>query len=101
MPTPADLSLAVGDGARRMTYAELAGLGTEALSRAVDSLRELLIIANHRADRADRRAEAERARIDQLQTELSQAQRELIAERRRMIEILTGDRRPWWKRWFR
>ena len=24
MPTPADLSLAVGDGARRMTYAELA-----------------------------------------------------------------------------
>src|SRR5688500_7179049 len=137
MPTPADLSLAVGDGARRMTYAELAqarqislasarrlarrhhwprqvgndgivrvivplrhlqtgpgpaqamsdgtkptpesdipgtrpmlasatahgtGPGTEALSRAVDSLRELLVIANSRADRAEQRADTERAR---------------------------------------
>jgi hypothetical protein len=192
MPTPADLSLAVGDGARRMTYAELAqarqislasarrlarrhhwprqvgndgivrvivplghlqtgpgpappatletlvfdysgpaqamsdgtkpppesdipgtrpmlasatahgtGPGTEALSRAVDSLRELLVIANSRADRAEQRADTERARGDQLQTELSQAQRELIEERRWVIEILTGDRRPWWRRWFR
>lgn len=192
MPTPADLSLAVGDGARRMTYAELAqarqislasarrlarrhhwpkqvgndgivrvivplghlqtgpgpaspatpetlasdvpgpakamsdgtrptpesdvlgtrptpasamahgtGLGAEALSRAVDSLRELLMIANNRADRAEQRADTERARGDQFQTELNHAQRELIEERRRVIEILTGDRRAWWRRWFR
>ena len=192
MSTPADLSLAVGDGARRMTYAELAqarqislasarrlarrhhwprqagndgivrvivplghlqtgpgialseaaetlapyvpgpaqamsdrtrptpesdspgtkprpaeamahgiGPGTEALSRAVNSLRELVGIANSRADRAEQRAEAERARGDQLQRELNQAQRELIEERRRVIEILTGDHRPWWRRWFR
>ena len=77
------------------------GPGTKALSRAVDSLRELLGMANSRADRAEQRAEAERARGDQLQRELNQAQRELIEERRRVIEILTGDRRPWWRRWFR
>src|SRR4051794_22015796 len=150
MSTPADLSLAVGDGARRMTYAELAGVrgislasarrlarrhhwprqagndgivriivplghlrtgpgstlpkatetlaanlqgsaqatayetrptpepespgtsptpaeasaGTEALSRAIGLMTELLMIANSRADRAAQRAEAERARID-------------------------------------
>ncbi len=77
------------------------GPGTEALSRAVDSLRELVGIANSRADRAEQQAEAERARGDQLQRELNQAQRELIEERRRVIEILTGDHRPWWRRWFR
>ena len=77
------------------------GPGTEALSRAVDSLRELLMIANSRADRAEQRADTERARGDQLQTELSQAQRELIEERRQVIEILTGDRQSWWRRWFR
>src|SRR4051794_18425242 len=59
------------------------GPGTEALSRAVDSLSELLVIANSRADWAEQRADTERARGDQLQTELSQAQRELIEERRR------------------
>ena len=77
------------------------GPGTEALSRAVDSLRELVVIANSRADQAEQRAEAERARGDQLQRDLNQAQRELIEERRRVIEILTGDHRPWWRRWFR
>jgi hypothetical protein len=60
---------------------------TVTLTRALDSLREQLVIANGRADRAERR-------IDELQAALTE-------ERRRVIEILTGSaRRPWW-RWFR
>jgi hypothetical protein len=162
--TPSDITLAVGDGARRMTYAELASVRgispasakrlaqrhrwgrqvgndritrvtvpleflekslvfkesdvapdkrvmspttgttppgvagdvaddvaddvapvTAALSRAVETLREQLEIANGRADRAERR-------IDELQAAL-------VEERRRVIAILT--RRPWWRRWLR
>jgi hypothetical protein len=158
---PSDISLAVGDGARRMTYAELAavrgislasarrlvirhrwprqagndgivrvtvpltalaksrdsaGAGaavdtvtpdslsdatdtvtasdvtltdpvTVTLTHALDVLREQLVIANGRADRAERQ-------VDEMQTALAE-------ERRRVIEILTGFRRPWWRRWFR
>jgi hypothetical protein len=153
-----DISLAVGDGARRMTYAELAAVRgislssarrlvlrhhwprqtgndgvvrvtvpltaltkgmespgfrdttttplvshptdpvlaatgtvsdpvTVTLTRAVDSLREQLAIANGRTERAERR-------IDELQAALGE-------ERRRVIEILTGPRVPWWRRWIR
>jgi hypothetical protein len=159
--TPSDITLAVGDGARRMTYAELAavrgislpsarrlvirhrwprqagndgvvrvtvpltalaksrnsaGAGTATdtvtsdslsdatdtvtvsgdtltdpvivtLTRAVDSLREQLVIANARADRAERRVE--------------ELQETLTEERRRLIEILTESRASWWRRWFR
>jgi hypothetical protein len=187
MPTPGDLSLAVGDGSRRMTYPELAqargislasarrlarrhhwhrqagndgvvriivplghlrtgpqpdpansaeileiggpgpayatsegtrprpapdGPGArptpDTLTRAVDLLREQLALANSRveaeharADRAEERAAAALARVDELQTALAKALAEVSEERRRVIDILTGDRRPWWRRWVR
>jgi hypothetical protein len=59
---------------------------TAALTRALDSLREQLAIANSRAARAERR-------VDELQAMLAE-------ERRRLIMLLT-DRRSWWRRWFR
>ena len=61
--------------------------GPDPLSRAVDALREQLTIANRRADRAEQR-------VDELQAALAE-------ERQRVIAILTGPRRPWWRRWFR
>ena len=63
------------------------------MAQAIEALREQLGIANQRAESAELRAEADRARADVLQAALSE-------ERRRVIEILT-DRRPWWRRWFR
>jgi ABC-type uncharacterized transport system ATPase component len=68
---------------------------TVTLTRAVDSLREQLVIANARGDRAELHLEEERRRVDKLQAELAE-------ERRRLIAILTDQRRrPWWRRWFR
>jgi hypothetical protein len=54
----------------------------EANVRAIESLREQLVIANKRIDElmADRRRDAD--------------------ERRRLIALLT-ERGPWWRRWFR
>jgi hypothetical protein len=60
---------------------------TVTLTRGIESLREQLVIANARADRAERR-------IEELQAALSE-------ERRRVIEILTESRPAWWRRWFR
>jgi hypothetical protein len=162
---PSDISLAVGDGARRMTYAELAQVrgispasakrltqrhrwgrqvgndgvvrvtvplsalvnakkptadtdslspetgatdpatsiavaadvtgdaiddvapATNALVRAIEALREQLALERARCERFERR-------IDSLQAELS-------AANRRVLEVLTGPRLPWWRRWFR
>jgi len=50
--------------------------------------------AEERAAHAEQRAEVERARVDKLQAALA-------AERQRVIAILTGPRRPWWRHWFR
>jgi hypothetical protein len=144
---PPDLSLAVGHGARRMTYGELAqargislasarrlvrrhawprqvgndavmrvavplsevqahkpadsattwpmpaqagpgsprpmppadGPGTEllaqAMAQAIDSLREQLVIANGRAERADRRIDEERGRVDRAERLLEEEQK--------------------------
>jgi hypothetical protein len=66
----------------------------QAISAAIEALREQLTIANERAERAELRAEADRARIDELQAALAE-------ERRRVIEILTGRRSGWRRRWFR
>jgi hypothetical protein len=63
------------------------------LTLALDSLREQLVIANGRADRAELQTAADRARIEELLTALAVA-------RRQLIEALT-DRPPWWRRWFR
>jgi hypothetical protein len=56
-----DITLAVGDGSRRMTYAELADPTRDpairALENAVEGLCEQLEIANQRADRAEQRAD--------------------------------------------
>jgi hypothetical protein len=56
-----DITLAVGDDSRRMTYAELADTTRDpairALEHAVDGLCEQLENANQRADRAELRAD--------------------------------------------
>jgi len=67
---------------------------TVTLSLAVDSLREQLAIANGRADRAERR-------IDELQDEVTRERCRAAALGRKLIEVLTGPRVPWWRRWFR
>jgi hypothetical protein len=67
----------------------------QAINSAIAALRDQLTMANQRAERAELCLDAERARVDALQTLLS-------VERRRVIEILTDSaRRPWWWRWFR
>jgi hypothetical protein len=58
--------------------------------RAIEALQEQLAIANARADRAE-------GRIDEL---LADRRRE-ADERRKLLELLTGPRAPWWRRWFR
>jgi hypothetical protein len=83
-PGPAQ-AMAHGIDPRTATGGPGTGLGSRpgpdaALARAVETLREQLGIANRR--------------IDELQAALAE-------ERRRAIEILTGFRRPWWRRWFR
>ena len=56
-----DITLAVGDDSRRMTYAELADTTRDqaihALEHAVEGLCEQLEDANQRADRAEQRAD--------------------------------------------
>jgi hypothetical protein len=56
-----DITLAVGDESRRMTYAELADTRRDpairALEHAVEGLCEQLENANQRADRAEQRAD--------------------------------------------
>ena len=56
-----DITLAVGDDSRRMTYAELADTTRDpairALEHAVERLCEQLENANRRADRAEQRAD--------------------------------------------
>lgn len=164
-----DISLAVGDGARRMTYAELAAVRrisavsaerlvrrrrwsrqvgndgvvrvlvplTEArnhrqpassdaspnkssdvrisglssltsplisapdipltirpLESAIETLREQLAKANQWAEAEHGRANRAEQRVDELLAALA-------AERQRLLAILTGPRRPWWRRWVR
>jgi hypothetical protein len=55
--------------------------------RAVEVLREQLEHERARSERFERR-------IDSLQAELS-------AANRRLLEVLTGPRVTWWRRWFR
>lgn len=62
---------------------------TVTLSRAVDSLREQLVIANSRADQAELRAADKEVTIAYLRREVET-----------LLSLLT-DRRPWWQRWFR
>jgi hypothetical protein len=70
-------------------------VNVRAVSSAIAALREQLAIANERVARAELRAEADRARVDELQAALAE-------ERRRVIEILTGSaHHSWWWRWFR
>jgi hypothetical protein len=56
-----DITFAVGDDSRRMTYAELADITRDpairALEHTVEGLCEQLEIANQRADRAEQRAD--------------------------------------------
>ena len=93
-----EISLAVGDRMRRMTYAELASPPSDAtpdttraicvLEAAVEALREQLTIGNERADRereradtAERRADRERDRADSVAQQLTGVETELVAAR--------------------
>jgi len=66
-----DITLAVGDGTRRMTYAEPADATRDpairALEHAVEGLCEQLENAEERADRAEERAARAKQRADLLQ----------------------------------
>jgi hypothetical protein len=63
-----DITLAVGDDGRRMTYAELADTTRDpairALEHAVEELCEQLVDANRRADRAEQRADLLQVKFD-------------------------------------
>jgi hypothetical protein len=64
-----DITLAVGDGTRRMTYAELATRdpAIRALEHTVEGLCEQLEDANQQAERAEERANRAEQRADLLQ----------------------------------
>jgi hypothetical protein len=49
------------------------GPGTEVLAQAIDSLREQLVIANGRAERAERRADQERSLLEEARMLLADA----------------------------
>jgi hypothetical protein len=68
-------------------------VNVQVLERAIVALQEQLAIANARAERAEQRADAERARVEVLQATVA-------AERHRLITLLT-ERPPRWRRWFR
>ena len=99
-----DITLAVGDGARRMTHAELAAvqgiirgdipLTNRALETAIDSLREQLQVANSSILHERGRADQAEQRIDELQVALA-------CERLRVLELLTRLTRPRWLEWWR
>lgn len=79
----------------------------QALVQAVEALREQLMKADQRADRAELHIEEERARSDKLQAALAEAvavertlRDNLVQEHRRFIAHLSA-RAPWWRRWFR
>jgi hypothetical protein len=63
-----DITVAVGDGSRRITYAELPDTTPDpairALEHAVEGLCEQLENANQRADRAEQRADLLQVRFD-------------------------------------
>ena len=75
-----DMTLAVGDGSRRTTHAELATRdpAMRALEHAVEGLCEQLEDANQRADRAEERADRAEQRADLLQVKFEAGE---LAER--------------------
>jgi hypothetical protein len=97
-----DITLAVGDGARRMTYAELAqaraadGLGQgpgpdpltaiaiQTLSQAVEMLRQDVERERDRGNRAKRQVEVERQLVDEGRKRNDELQATLVEERGRI-----------------
>jgi hypothetical protein len=157
-----DISLAVGDGSRRMTYAELADIRRTSVPSAMrlvrrknwprqtgnDGVVRILVPLSAAGDRQQRRALARgqagadkpnvrrersrtshrtsgadkrrtiaalegaiaalreqltrsEARADSLQDELARERCRTAAVQRKLLEVLTGPRRPWWRRWLR
>jgi hypothetical protein len=82
------VTLAVGDGTRRMSYAELADTRRDpaisALKLAVEGLCEQLEDANQRAERAEERADRADQRADRLHGELVEAR----AAERKAIDLV-------------
>jgi hypothetical protein len=108
-----DITLAVGDGARRTTYAELAAVrGTSALDVREDIrevIREALAAPDDREDirtlqrvldERDRTIAAHEETIRHLRSLLGDERRRMAEERRQLLGMLT-ERRRWWWRWFR
>ena len=130
-----DITLAVGDGARRMTYAELADMrrisaaSAERLVRRKGWVRTTgndgvvrVLIPLTEARKPPRRAKkvsvsGQRTSpgdssvvrtleiaVSELSAQLEHARQhiaELQAEKRQLLALLSGPRRPWWRRWFR
>jgi hypothetical protein len=101
VPPDNDTDVRTSSRTSPLTSAPDIPLTVRTLESAVEALREQLVKANQwaeaehaQAERAELRAEADRARADVLQAALGE-------ERRRVIEILTADRRRGWRRWFR
>jgi flagellar motility protein MotE (MotC chaperone) len=109
-----DITLAVGDGARRMTYAELAAVrGISALDVREDIrvIREALAVSapddredirtlQRVLDERDRTIAAHEETIRHLRSLLGDERRRMAEERRQLLGMLT-ERRRWWWRWFR
>jgi predicted RNase H-like nuclease (RuvC/YqgF family) len=99
----------------------MTAIGTQALSQAVEMLREDVEHERDRADRAERRVEEERQRIDELQTSLADERRRIdglqtdfadartaamitcceAAALRARLALQTDEQRRPWRRWFR
>ena len=86
-----DITLAVGDGVRRMTYAELA-----AVRGILGDIRTLQCVLDER----DRTIAAHEETIRHLRSLLADERRRMAEERRQLLGMLT-ERRRWWWRWFR
>ena len=99
----------------------MTSIGTQTLSQAVEMLHEDVERERDRADRAERQVEEGRQRIDELQASLADERRRIdglqtdfadartaamitgceAAALRAQLALLTDQRRPWWRRWFR
>jgi hypothetical protein len=96
--TPSDITLAVGDEARRMTYAELAdvrGISATSAPDIREVIREALTVSTpddreHILDERDRTIAAHEETIRHLRGLLADERRRMADEGRQRINILAG-----------
>jgi hypothetical protein len=97
LSTPSDITLAVGDGARRMTYAEVSNTGHPRTSvpDIREVIREALTVSTpddreHILDERDRTIAAHEETIRHLRGLLADERRRMADEGRQRINILAG-----------